>query len=92
MTVCVVLSFVLFMVACSDQRSVNAPVPQPTAAKVLALVEADTSNGAGPGRAVLVAFYEATDGANWLRSDKWISEAPLREWHRRRNGRQRACY
>ena len=44
------------LVACSDQRSVNAPVPQPTVAKVLALVEADTSNGAGSDRAVLVAF------------------------------------
>ena len=32
-------------------------------------------------RAVLVALYEATDGANWNRNDNWLSDAPLGEWY-----------
>ena len=31
-------------------------------------------------RAVLVALYEATDGANWGDNTNWLSEAPLYEW------------
>ena len=31
-------------------------------------------------RAALVALYEATDGANWRRSDNWLSDAPLATW------------
>lgn len=34
-----------------------------------------------PDRAVLVAFYEATDGPNWSRSDNWLTDAPLAEWY-----------
>ena len=33
-----------------------------------------------PGRAVLVALYEATDGPNWARSTNWLTDAPLAEW------------
>ena len=32
-------------------------------------------------RAALVVLYNATDGANWRRSDNWLSEAPLGEWY-----------
>ena len=33
-------------------------------------------------RAVLVALYEATDGANWTKSDNWLSTtAPLKDWY-----------
>ena len=32
-------------------------------------------------RAVLVAFYRATGGASWKRSDGWLTAAPLRAWH-----------
>ena len=32
-------------------------------------------------RAALVALYNATDGANWLSSRNWLSEAPLGEWY-----------
>ena len=31
-------------------------------------------------RAVLVEFYDATDGANWVDSTNWKTEAPLGEW------------
>lgn len=32
-------------------------------------------------RAVLVALYEATDGANWTNNTHWLSDAPLNEWY-----------
>ena len=32
-------------------------------------------------RAVLVAFYNATDGANWRFKTNWLSDKPLREWY-----------
>ena len=32
-------------------------------------------------RAVLVALYHATDGADWNRNDHWLSDAPLGEWY-----------
>ena len=31
-------------------------------------------------RAVLVAFYEATGGSGWSRSDGWLTGAPLGDW------------
>ena len=34
-----------------------------------------------PDRAALVALYEATDGPNWVNSEKWLTDAPLREWY-----------
>ena len=32
-------------------------------------------------RLALVALYEATGGADWLKSDNWGSGAPIGEWH-----------
>ena len=32
-------------------------------------------------RDVLIAFYHATNGANWLRNDNWLTDAPLDQWH-----------
>ncbi|MCY3545020.1 MAG: hypothetical protein OXH22_13430 [Chloroflexi bacterium] len=32
-------------------------------------------------RDVLAAFYSATDGDNWTNNDKWLSDAPIGEWH-----------
>ena len=29
----------------------------------------------------LVALYEATDGANWKENSRWLSDAPIEEWH-----------
>ncbi len=34
-----------------------------------------------PDRAALVAFYHATDGRYWSRSDNWLTEAPVAEWY-----------
>ncbi len=32
-------------------------------------------------RAALVALYETTDGANWKRSDNWLTELPVSTWY-----------
>ena len=32
-------------------------------------------------RNALVAFYEATNGANWRRSDNWLSDQPVGTWY-----------
>ena len=32
-------------------------------------------------RVALVAFYEATDGPNWIDSGNWLTDAPLGEWY-----------
>ena len=32
-------------------------------------------------REVLVALYEATDGANWINSRNWLTDAPLGDWY-----------
>ncbi len=44
-----------------------APSPTPTAGH--------------PDRDALVALYQATNGANWLNNDNWLSDAPLGAWH-----------
>ena len=36
---------------------------------------------ANPDRAVLVALYRANNGANWLRNDNWLTDAPLGDWY-----------
>ena len=32
-------------------------------------------------RAVLVALYEATNGAGWLRNEGWLSDRPIGQWY-----------
>lgn len=32
-------------------------------------------------RAALVAFFEATDGPNWIDNENWLTDAPLGEWY-----------
>ena len=34
-----------------------------------------------PDRAALVALYNATDGPNWVKSENWLTDAPLGEWY-----------
>ena len=40
-----------------------------------------TAFSANTDRVALVALYNATDGANWFKSDNWLTEAPLYDWH-----------
>ena len=32
-------------------------------------------------REALVAFYNATDGPNWVNNENWLSDAPIGEWN-----------
>ena len=32
-------------------------------------------------REALIAFYEATGGGKWSENSRWLSDAPLRDWH-----------
>lgn len=34
-----------------------------------------------PDRDILVAFYEATHGSEWVNSHSWLTDVPLAEWH-----------
>ena len=55
------------------------PTPEPSATPIH--TPTSTPTGAAEDRAVLVSLYEKTGGANWVRDDNWLSEAPLDEWH-----------
>ena len=39
-------------------------------------------NPASLDREILVEFYKATDGPNWINDDNWLTDAPLGEWDR----------
>ena len=34
-----------------------------------------------PDRAALEALYHTTDGPNWVNSENWLNDAPLRDWY-----------
>ena len=40
-----------------------------------------SAGDAATDRAALVALYNATGGANWGNNGKWLSNAPMGEWH-----------
>ena len=44
-------------------------------------VTVEEPDGGGNDRAALMALYNATDGANWSRSDNWGTDAPLYTWY-----------
>ena len=69
-----------WLASCQDQMeptSVLTPLynQAPTTAGAMLTVDYD------PERAALVALYEATGGPRWIRSDKWLTSAPLGEWY-----------
>ena len=75
----------------SDEQSSTAtptvtptsnPTATPTATATLAPTPTPTPTppAAPAQRAALVALYQATDGDNWLHSDKWLSNEPLDTW------------
>ena len=72
--VALILALAITSATCKDEVVAPDLVPGPAAnAAVLAVVKAD--------RDALVALYDATDGPNWNRSDKWLTEAPVNEWY-----------
>ena len=44
-------------------------------------VNAATDAAPDPDRAVLVALYHSTGGANWDANTNWLSDRPIGEWH-----------
>ena len=69
-----ILALAIASATCKDEVVAPDLVPGPAAnAAVLAVVKAD--------RDALVALYNATDGSNWNRSDKWLTEVPVNEWY-----------
>ena len=59
------LALVVVLAACKD--GVVEPVPEKD------VVRRD--------RAAIEALYSATDGPNWDRSENWLTDAPLDQWH-----------
>ena len=47
----------------------------------ITIIDDDETPSTDPDRAVLVALYEATDGANWTNNTNWLSDEPLNEWY-----------
>ena len=47
------------------------------------LVAEDTGETCEPlsDREILIALYEGTGGPNWIRTDNWLTDAPLGEWY-----------
>ena len=64
-------------VACGDESVVVPP------AGVVSASQSRTSPSATQtsDREILIAFYNATDGPNWINSDNWLTDAPLGEWY-----------
>ena len=66
---------------------VAACVPIPTDPTTVQTIPTDTSTDrvtpTAPltDRDVLVALYHSTDGDNWLRSDNWLTDAPIGSWY-----------
>ena len=59
-------------------QSVTVGVRGTTATATFTVTAAQTTS---PDRAALVAFYNATDGPNWLNNTNWLSERPIGEWY-----------
>ena len=70
----VALAFGLTATAACNHELTEPPVE-------VVLAAADRLATTAGDRAVLVALYEATGGSNWIRSDKWLTAAPLNAWH-----------
>ena len=55
--------------------------PTSTATATAAGTPTPTPTVATTERGALIALYHATGGANWYRSDNWLSDAPLDSWY-----------
>ena len=63
--------------ACDRDQLVAPPVAVAPAPESMASLSAEAASD----RAILVELYEATDGANWVNNENWLTDAPVREWH-----------
>ena len=62
----------------ASATSTHYPTPTPTPTPTPAPAEI---GAAASERAVLVALFNATGGANWKNNENWLSEAPVGDWH-----------
>ncbi len=60
--------------ASQPEATMPTPTPIPTSTP-------EPSPASDRDRAALVAFYNATGGANWRDNRYWLSDAPLDRWH-----------
>ena len=63
--------------ACADESVVDPPtaaVASDAGLRAMAMARAGD-------RDILVAFYNATDGPNWVNDTNWLTDAPLGDWH-----------
>ena len=61
--------------ATSTPTSTATPAQTPTSGPTPTPTSATTERGA------LIALYQATGGANWTRSDNWLTDKPLSAWY-----------
>ena len=59
----------------------DAPTATATPVPATATAPPEASGSDESEREALVALYNATGGENWKKSDNWLSDAPLDEWH-----------
>ena len=58
----------------------DAPTATDTPEPATATAPPAASGSAETDREALATLYNATNGENWLRSNNWLSDAPLGEW------------
>ena len=68
-----ILGMSILLGACQDEVVAPPLVPASLDDHALAVLATD--------REALVALYNATDGANWERSDNWLTDAAVDEWY-----------
>ena len=53
----------------------------PTKVKRMSVGKGDTAADDEHEREMLIAFYQSTNGDNWIRKDNWCSDKPMSEWY-----------
>ena len=53
----------------------------PTKVKNVSVGKGDTAEDDEHEREMLIAFYQSTNGDNWIRKDNWCSNKPMSEWY-----------
>jgi len=53
----------------------------PTKVKKVHVIKGDTAEDDQHEREMLIAFYQSTNGDNWIKKDNWCSDKPISEWY-----------
>ena len=62
-------------------RAVNAGGDGTWSATITGTTTATGTPTSATDREILIALYNATDGANWTNNTNWLSDEPLGDWH-----------